>query len=91
MKHAEKHPSLDVPGCFGCRVASVSIASSATPSRSPGAAHAKWANDTEKRWHKDMDAFARLRRDGLQPERIDGCARLEQEAKHRVEIEGVHS
>lgn len=90
IKHQETHPTLDVPGCFGCKVASVTVPASVTPTRRAGAQHAKWVNDTEKRWHKDMDAFARLRRDGLQPERIDGCARLEQTAKHRVEIEGIH-
>lgn len=89
IKHQETHPTLDVPGCFGCKVVWVSVPSSVTPTRRPEASHAKWVNDTEKQWHKDMPAYKRLVQEGLQPQRIDGCARLEQEAKHRVDIEGL--
>lgn len=87
MKHAEKHPGLDVSDCFGCKVASVTFPASVMPSRSAGAAHAKWVNDTENRWHKDMPAYKRLVEDGLQPPRIDGCAELEAKAESRVQIE----
>ena len=31
----------------------------------------------ERRWQKDMPAYARLRADGLQPRHIDGSAELE--------------
>ncbi len=87
MKHQEKHPSLDVPGCFGCKVASVTFPASVTPTRSAGASHAKWVNDTEAQWHKDMPAYKRLVQDGLQPPKIDGCAELEQRATSRTQIE----
>jgi putative FmdB family regulatory protein len=43
--------------------------------------------NTERRWEKDGDAYARLRADGLQPRAIDGAARLEQEANTRFEVQ----
>ncbi|HUR18892.1 MAG TPA: hypothetical protein VMZ51_08165 [Acidimicrobiales bacterium] len=42
---------------------------------------------TERRWDRDLPAYARLRQQGLQPEGIDGCAALETRAQSRVEIE----
>lgn len=87
--HQRTHPNLDVADCFGCRAASVAVAASATPTRSAGTARAAQVNATEKQWARDMDAYARLRRDGLQPVQIDGCARVEKQAEHRVQIEGV--
>jgi hypothetical protein len=33
-----------------------------------------------------MDAYKRLRRDGLQPARIDGARELEQKATHESQI-----
>ena len=87
IKHQETHPTLDVEGCFGCKIASVSVPSSVTPTRRDGARHAKWVNDTENRWHKDMPAYKRLVQDGLQPPRIDGCAELEAKATSKHEIE----
>jgi len=87
MKHRETHPDLDVPGCFGCKIAHVSVPASVTPTRRDGARHAKWVNETENRWHKDMPAYKRLVQDGLQPPRIDGCAELEAKASTRAEIE----
>jgi len=33
---------------------------------------------TERRWDRDMPAYARLRRDGLQPRSVDGAGDLEQ-------------
>ena len=84
MKHREVHPELDVEGCFGCRVAHVGFSASAMPSRKIV------ANDidaTERRWSKDMDAYKRLRRDGLQPAHVDGAARIEREATDRSQVE----
>jgi len=62
--------------CFGCRVKTVAIAPSATPTRAGGAKAAE-VNARESRWNKDMPAYKRLRREGVQPERIDGAAGLE--------------
>lgn len=41
----------------------------------------------ERQLDKDLDAYQRLRRQGLQPPTNDGCAKLEAEAVSRVEIE----
>lgn len=87
MKHRERHP-VDVDGCFGCKVMSVSVAASATPTRSPGAARAAEVNATERRWDKDLPAFARLRQQGLQPQRVDGAADVEARATERHHVEG---
>lgn len=87
IKHQETHPTLDVPGCFGCKVAHFSVPASATPTRRAGASHAAWVNATENRWHKDMAAYKRLVQDGVQPPKIDGCADLEKKAESRAEVE----
>jgi len=84
MKHREVHPDLDVDGCFGCRIAGVAFAASSMPSRKIA------TNDidaTERRWSKDMDAYKRLKRDGLQPAKIDGSADMEKKAEHRSQVE----
>jgi hypothetical protein len=44
----------------------------------------------ESRWEKDMPAYQRLRWNGLQPPKIDGCAQLEQRANSQMEIEMGH-
>lgn len=40
----------------------------------------------DKQVEKDRDAYKRLRKEGLQPPHIDGCAKLEQEAVTRDDI-----
>jgi hypothetical protein len=54
------------------------------PSRHPQAA------DTERSQRaldKDAAAYRRLRKDGVQPKAIDGCARIEAGANHVAEVE----
>ena len=83
MKHREIHPTLDVEGCFGCRIAGVSFAASSMPSR-------KQDNNrieaTERQWSKDMDAYKRLKQDSLQPAQIDGAANIEKKADHSSQV-----
>lgn len=46
-------------------------------------------SDTElmaRQWDRDMPAYKRLRRQGLQPPGIDGCRQLEQVASMQQEI-----
>lgn len=45
------------------------------------------ANRREQVLDRDMAAYKRLRRQGIQPARIDGCAELESRAETRMEIE----
>lgn len=44
----------------------------------------------EKKLAKDLDAYKRIRKQGLQPKGIDGCAELEAHANNRLEIEMGH-
>lgn len=64
---------------------SVGFSASAMPSRKASAAA---TNARETVLSKDMDAYQRLRRDGVQPKRIDGCAAVEKVARSRSDIEG---
>jgi hypothetical protein len=84
MKHMETHPNLDVEGCFGCRVAGISFG--ANPSTTKGQEVAK-INERAKNWDKDMPAYKRLRKNGLQPKGIDGAAALEARATTAAEVE----
>ena len=86
MKHQETHPSLDIDGCFGCRVANIQVGANSTTTR--GAA-VEATNSREKRWNKDMPAYKRLRKQGLQPKKIEGASLLEKHATERWQIEGV--
>lgn len=86
IKHRETHPNLDVDGCFGCRIAGLAIAASATPTRR-GGARAATINQKDKMLEKDLDAYKRLRQEGLQPQAIDGSAAAESRAEHSWQIE----
>jgi len=44
-------------------------------------------NKTERQWNVDMPAYKRLRREGLQPKRIDGAAEIEKKAEHKFQVE----
>lgn len=85
MKHAETHPSLDVEGCFGCRVAGVAFGANSTTTRGSRVAE---VDQRAKNWDKDMPAYKRLRRNGLQPRGIDGAAALEARAETAAQVEG---
>lgn len=61
------------------------ISATATPNRA-GQAMAD-ALERDRVMGKDMEAYKRIRKEGLQPPRIDGCAELEARANYRTEIE----
>lgn len=84
MKHRQTHPNLDVPGCFGCKVAGVSFGANSTTTSGARVAE---INQTAKNWDRDMPAYKRLRKNGLQPERIDGCAAIEATAETAAQVE----
>lgn len=85
MKHRETHPNLDVEGCFGCRVAGVSFGSNSTTTRGAKVAD---INQRANSWDKDMPAYKRLRKNGLQPRGIDGAAEIEKRATTEAQVEG---
>lgn len=84
MKHRETHPDLNVEGCFGCRVSNIMTSTNSTTSRGKEIAA---INKTERQWNVDMPAYKRLRREGLQPKRIDGAAEVEKKAEHKFQVE----
>ena len=84
MKHQETHPNLDVEGCFGCRVAGVSFGTNTTTTRGQAVSE---INQRAKNWDKDMPAYKRLRKNGVQPKAIDGAAALEARASTVAEVE----
>lgn len=86
MKHAEVHPSLDVEGCFGCKVAGVRMGMNTTTTRGQVVGE---TNAREKRWNEDMPAYKRLRKQGLQPRSVDNSAFIEKHAEHKWQVEGA--
>lgn len=69
--HARTHPGLDQHGCFGCKAAGLRFTLSQVTSA---------ANARERELRRDIDAYRRLRSDGLQPKSYRGAARLERRA-----------
>lgn len=62
--------------CFGCKIQTISIAPSALPTRS----NAGTVGSETAVMHKDVDAYKRLRKDGLQPKSVKGAAKIEARA-----------
>jgi hypothetical protein len=65
-------------------ILSISVSSAAMPTRRP---EANATNAKEARWHQDMPAYKRLRKNGVQPKSIDGAARIEAHANEQIEVE----
>jgi len=82
--HQQTHPSLDVEGCFACRVSGVRMGMNTTTTRGMAV---DGINKTERSWQKDMPAYKRLRENGLQPKSIDGAANVEKKAEHSWQVE----
>ena len=66
---------------------SISISAHALPNKGKGVIA---IDKKEGCWDKDMPAYKRLRKAGLQPKSIDGSANLEAKAVDRREIEWGH-
>jgi hypothetical protein len=77
-RHRRTHPDLDQPGCFGCKIASVSVGISA---------QVKAMDRSEKALRKDLEAYRTLRKQGLQPEHLRGSAALADHAAHPFAVE----
>lgn len=80
--HQRTHPTLDVPGCYGCKISSIGI-----PPSAGGNEAVRAIDSTERQWHKDIGAYKRLRADGLQPRSIDGAHVKEALATTREQVE----
>lgn len=72
------------PDCFRCRALSVCVSPSAMPSRT-GAAFRQWKAE-EVKLERDGEAYKRLRKDGMQPMKIDGSADMEARATTKFEV-----
>jgi len=70
------HPYDDT--CFGCRAARISF------NLSP---EFRAVEHKERRLRRDLDAYKRLRQEGLQPQTLTGAADLEARAAHPVDVE----
>lgn len=82
--HSQDHRT-HVPGCYLCKLRSVSISPAAMPTRQDVRFQA--TDDLEKGWQKDIPAYKRLVKDGLQPQQVDGCAEAEMRADYKEQIE----
>ena len=78
MIHSQTHPSLDVEGCFACKISRVSLGFSEKMSSE---------KSRESVLSKDLDAYKRLRMNGQQPKQIDGAANVESRATDGWQIE----
>jgi len=75
MTHDGSHEN-----CFGCKLKTIQFGAGPAPQTL-----------MERRWEADMPAYARLRRDGLQPRGIDGSAELETNLNHgQLEVDMRH-
>ena len=75
--------------CWKCKegtgcIRSIGFSQTAMPTRYP---ETNRIVSTEGRWHEDMGAYQRMRRNGVQPPRIDDCAALETRANDQFEVE----
>ena len=69
---------------YRAHLLSVGFAATAMPTRRPLAASIE---ASQVALAKDAPAYRRLRKDGIQPKGVDGCARLEARANHLAEVE----
>lgn len=79
--HSFDHPTY-VEGCYLCRLRSVAVSPSCTPSRS-GASRYQQTVKLEKSWSEDIPAYKRLVKGGVQPDTVDGAAQLEKQVDAR--------
>jgi hypothetical protein len=76
--HRQRTHPIYVETCFGCRVSTVRLNMSDAY---------KGTEARERDLRADLDAYKRLRNDGLQPPNIDGAADLERTATTRLQVE----
>jgi len=69
--------------CFGCKIHTVQVAASATPTRSPGVSE---KNRLDRKLDADLSAYKRLRLDGLNPKSTEDAAKFEKRAESEYEV-----
>lgn len=74
--HSRTHPT-PVEDCWACRVMTIRV--------DRGGAQVIDAKDRQLR--ADLDAYKRLRHDGLQPQRIDGSSEVEKRVDSQFELD----
>lgn len=74
--HTKTHPFY-VDGCWACKALSVHTNLSMTT---------RQLDAKDRELSKDLDAYQRLRRQGLQPEKIDGCHQLEGTVESQLDL-----
>lgn len=84
--HLRRHPRY-VDGCFGCKVLSLHISPAAMPAHTEGNGDYAFQRRFNRENEVDMPAYARLRRQGLQPPHIAGSAALERHAAEPWEVQ----
>lgn len=62
--------------CYGCKLQTVRLSRGEHP-----------ISRKDRQWDRDLEAYSRLRRNGLQPPGIDGSANLERQGHEPAEIE----
>ena len=83
MIHQGVHPTLDVEGCWKCKIAHFSVSAEALPTRKSDSAG---TIARERVLDKDLEAYHRLRLDGQQPRHIDGAATVEKRADENWQV-----
>lgn len=83
--HQERTHPFFVEGCNACRWGTLQVTPSATPTRGKG--HIATTKKFAQKQEKDLNAYARLVKDGVQPARTVGAAFAEAHANTRHEIE----
>lgn len=77
---------FDPDTCWGCRIQTIQVTPSATPTRGKGFAVAQ-RNRAETTLRSDLDAYKRMRRSGHNPKSIDGAAEMERRAESAYEVD----
>lgn len=93
----EFHPIGEAPGAIACGLcASVAplrigygVNISATALETKGV-EVRAVDEREDRWHADMPAYKRMRKQGMQPTQIDGAAAIENKVGDQFDINYHH-
>lgn len=83
--HPESCTDPDCTLSYRDHLIGIKIAAAATPTRTKDDVLASTVR--EKRWERDMAAYKRLRKDGVQPPQIDGSALRERQGVDTFDVE----